>query len=426
MSTSTNQQTPSRALVTSSIRSSSSPSTRNRQQQQQQNLASSSSAIHYHHLQSASSSRRVVSIRENAADESEYTSALNMDTVFATMRATVLQYREAVEANEEEKSEMVETIRSLREELAQTRKELNKCRSQLQQQQSGNNNNNNNNNNTRESASSADNVNQSSNINTIIDQNVSHIDHLPPSAPVSRNNSPSRSATANNNMNNNNNDKKRTNSSAGIVSSSSATTSASRTSKSPERLNRELRIANEKMDSLARELQRVHSDYQGEIKRLRAQNVVTETKMLEAMETSQINLQNNSQVNQNVTNSSSSALMITNNISKNGQQQNAITAALNNQLNTNNTNTGTNTSSVMTLINNNQDKDHKIENLQREQQRIHQEYQAEIRRLHRMIAKLEGQVVELTEYNLAVTAQQNEEEEEEEVFHHQHETTTKW
>lgn len=322
-------------------------------------------------------------------------SRMEMDTVFATMRATLLQYRDAVEINEDEKSEMLDTIRVLRVQLGHAKQDLKEERIR--------------------------NESLEQRLQEIINSgNFTVPSHLPPSAPVSRNNSPSRTRLNSQNNNNNNNINHPANTSARSAHSTSsnsmhhhhhhhhfnhnpnevsqihqhqhqqdssrAMSASGSSSKSPERMSRELKIANEKMDSLARELQRVHSDYQTEIKRLRAQNLMTQTKYEMLV---QENLKNSNNNNNNDPAADSKNRGI-----QQQQQQPQVNNdhAVHQQL-------------QIALVSQ-KTAEQKLENQSKEIQRIHQEYQAEIRRLHRMIAKLEGQVVELTEYSLVATAQQ--------------------
>ncbi len=126
-----------------------------------------------------------------------------------------------------------------------------------------------------------------------------------------------------------------------------------------ERLARDVRMLQAKNEHMARELERVHAEHQTELRRLRLQSSVSAARA-------------------DVGGAAGPSAAATDAAGARPPWRDAHVERL----------TG-----ALAIANN------KSEQLVRETQRLHSEYQAEIRRLHRLVAKLEGQLVDLAEYS---------------------------
>lgn len=287
------------------------PQQRQQQQQQRQvatQQVSSSPARH-----ATGSSESVVGSRRNSSvprappppppsspSASPYR-AEDLEGVLRGMRVTIAQYRDAVQASDEEKDQLVETIRILREQLTEARGEppLNiRSRAESAATSSA----------RRPSPGSSYAVQQQQQ-----QQQQREQEHVTaPAASVSRNlDVSSHQSSVNINNTNTANDAGAAQSSksgheqhrqvlhhegGGSNNKNVETPSYTRSSgptlhpplnergSSPERLVKELAIAQEKQDSMARELQRVHHDYNAEIRRLQRSIARLEGQLVEVSE----------------------------------------------------------------------------------------------------------------------------------------------
>ena len=162
----------------------------------------------------------------------------------AGMRATLAQYREAVRCGNDEKDALVDSIRRLQAELVVERRatadaEQGRLLAERSRDQSS-------------SAARAVSPSSSSNQQHQQQQQRSTNDH-------------DAAATAE----------------AKVRAASTEVAAAAASRHSPERLAKELAIANSKMEHMARELQRVHHDYDAEIRRLHRMIAKLEGQLLE-------------------------------------------------------------------------------------------------------------------------------------------------